>query len=61
MVTQFVLKKQPAFFDDPRRGCANTTVQFFAPDQDQFNEFDPKPAKLVCRHCPFVRTAWSTP
>lgn len=49
----------PGWYDSPNRGCASPgDVQFFAPDVEdhqQKRKFDTRPAKRLCRQCPFVR------
>lgn len=56
MAAPFRLVDTPAWFDDPSRGCAAPgEVQFFPPDflEHRRYSFDSKPAKKLCRACPF--------
>src|SRR5688572_8950479 len=48
--------ERPAWFSSPERGCADPgDVQFFPRDFENHREsiFDARPAKRLCRHCPF--------
>lgn len=56
MATALRITRYPVWFDDPSRGCADPgEVQFFPPDFLGHRKltFDSRPAKRMCRHCPF--------
>lgn len=64
MATALKILRYPAWFNNPTRGCAEPgDVQFFPTDFEEHRRrtFDAKPAKRMCRHCPFMNKCleWS--